>query len=256
MFRDLLSNRVIIGALIFVVLVVAGTQLYSLHVRRTGEAKVARTAREVQHLTNDKETHPQQDVDVPTGTEALEETPLETNDTQMLSEETEAVTDETFESLELADAFLPGDLTLENEEEFAEDVPVSPHGFGPYPEIPVDFPAAEHFSWDPPYEDPVQELMMRTRVKLWKQGVAAVGIGAESNGLFYPIVRGTVYAVWDSDPDNETITVILGHPDDMNRIENLQEDPFEPLNLDDIPLDIKVLDFDAEGIDPYQFLNL
>ena len=37
MFRDPLSERVIIGALIFVIVIVVGAQLYRCHIRRTSE---------------------------------------------------------------------------------------------------------------------------------------------------------------------------------------------------------------------------
>jgi len=35
--------------------------------------------------------------------------------------------------------------------------------------------------------------MLRTQIKLWNQGIPVIGIGSESNGLLYPIVRGTIY---------------------------------------------------------------
>jgi len=35
--------------------------------------------------------------------------------------------------------------------------------------------------------------MLRTQIKLRNQGIPVIGIGSESNGLLYPIVRGTIY---------------------------------------------------------------
>ena len=265
MFCDLLSNRVIIGALIFVVLVVAGMQLYSLHVRRTGEAEVARTAREVQHLTNDKETRPQQDVDILTGTETLEETqtPLETNDTQMLSEETEAVIDETFESLELADAFLPGDLTLENEEEFAEDVPVSPYGFGPYPEVPENFiqklgPPVwmrENPGGFPDHVLRNVELLNRVLIKLWKEGdTNIVGGSTDENGNILPHYPNTVYL--------KRTKVVHKEGEPPAEIIGIRGPPgtgqfHEQIIRGDIPSHLTIIPWDDNvGIDPYTFLQL
>ena len=62
-------------------------------------------------------------------------TPKEHTDTPMF-DETVAESNEA-EPLDLTEAFLPDDFVAE--EAPAEDVPVSPFGFGPYPEVPADY---------------------------------------------------------------------------------------------------------------------
>ena len=123
MFRDLLSSRWFQGCLAFFVLVVGGSLLYSWHVLRTTESDMARHDRLTRGLEKQNETP------------VLVNTPDENTDTQM-PDATEPLENET-ETLDLADAFLPDDMV--SEEAPAEDVPVSPYGFGPYPEVPADF---------------------------------------------------------------------------------------------------------------------
>lgn len=86
-------------------------------------------------------------------------------------------------------------LAPKQEPENAE-VRVSPHGFGPYPEIPPDYPRQD--LWDYPDFVPAEhELLLRVQVKLWKQGIRTVG-GGMVNGRIYPNIPGTVYVKWEN----------------------------------------------------------
>ena len=146
-------------------------------------------------------------------------------------------------------------------------VRVSKFGFGPYPEIPPDFPYPDMFDaslldnvHDP--DDPDYELMYRVWVELWKRGERGVeGMGTRhSTGLFYPTIRGTIYVEWGPRWEvfgqgiGRSIRYIDGHPDDLKRLKDLRQDGHRLLGSD-IPADIKVLDM-SEGINPYKFLNL
>ncbi len=140
MFRDILSgSRAIFIGIVFFVLVVGGSLLYSWHVHRTTDAEVAETQRKVQPLKNKNEMHTTEDT-VATSTADFEhvETDPETDDSQISDNTGVSPIDETSEMLDIADAFLPDDFV--SEEAPAEDVPVSPFGFGPYPEVPDGFP--------------------------------------------------------------------------------------------------------------------
>ena len=143
------------------------------------------------------------------------------------------------------------------------EVRVSKFGFGPYPELPADFPHQDMF--DPPYyaddpnhpykDNPNYELMDRLWVELWKRGKNVEGFGTlKSTGLFYPTIRGTIYVEWAPRwkvfdlKIGRKIRYIDGHPDDLKRLTDANTES-------DIPSDIKVLDI-SEGIDPYEFLDL
>jgi hypothetical protein len=128
-----------------------------------------------------------------------------------------------------------------------EDVPTSPFGLGPYPEIPKDYiiPPSK-FKWEFWGETLEDELMSRVRIKLWKQGILTEGSSFE-NGKVYPVILGTVYVVWDG----EIVRRITGHPDDdFDAIEAALEAGQPP------PEGITVLNRNEAGIDPYTFLEL
>ena len=107
---------------------------------------------------------------------------------------------ESTETAQLIDELFFGEILDETESEYTEAeeiVPVSPHGFGPYPEVPADFPIDVNWST---YEtkQPVFELMTRVQIKLWEQGHNVTGISHE-NGVMHPIIRGMVYIEWSRD---------------------------------------------------------
>ena len=151
--------------------------------------------------------------------------------------------------------------------ETTEDVPVSPYGFGPYPELPDD-PWWSDFTWNSKSAD--HELITRVLVELWNQGTHAKGGVMRPDGLVYPIIHGVRYVEWDTlvKPSGESVRYIsrsTGHHDDQIRLSAIREnkssssiDPSERniLTEDDIPSDIKLVSAQEGGIDPYTFLDL
>ena len=144
-----------------------------------------------------------------------------------------------------------------------ETQPVSPFGFGPYPEVPSDFPHDPIWA-DPDYPEGDEdlgsdfmremELMNRVLIKLWNQG-RRVSSASMSDGLVYPGYPDTVYVTWKyiEEPDG-TMTRYASE---------ISSGPAVPLSVHDaireegtIPYGIKELNHDADGIDPYTFLNL
>ena len=136
--------------------------------------------------------------------------------------------------------------------ENTELVRASPHGFGPYPEVPPDYSGTA--AWDL-YTDPEDELLVRVRIKLWQQGIKADGVTYERNGLIYPIIKGVRYVEWDVKeyPDGSTkryVSSSTGHPDDSFGVGD--GTVFES----DIPGHLTIYTYPDGGIDPYQFLDL
>ena len=254
MFRDIFSgSRAIFIGLVFFVLVVGGSLLYSWRVHRTTDAEVAETQRKVQLLKNKNETHTTADT---TNTSTVDfrpaETPLETDDAQRYEDTDVSPIDETSEVLDMADAFLPDDFV--SEEEIAEDVPVSPFGFGPYPELPEGW-SADTF----PAPSADHELMVRVRIKLLSQGVDVTGSTME-NGLIYPAIKGTAYVKW-KEYERPTgivryISELLATGEAGERLHTIRSEKGKSLTLEDIPADIKLVSFEEGAIDPYQFLDL
>ena len=150
-----------------------------------------------------------------------------------------------------------------------DEVRVSKFGFGPYPELPADFPWQDLF--DPPYytedpddeykDDPDYELMDRVWVELWKRGDNVTGMStSRRTGLFYPTIRGTIYVEWAprwkvfGQEFGRRIRAVNGDPDDVDALRAARQEG-RPLLESDIPSHLKVLDM-SEGIDPYTFLDL
>ena len=157
-----------------------------------------------------------------------------------------------------------------SDEEFAllmaeveEDQPVSPFGFGPFPQVPSDYPDAPIWEdYDYPEGDAEfggdfvrsLELIERVLIKLWSQG-HRVSSGSTHNGLVLPHYPDTVYVEWSyiEEPDGTTTRYVSG----------ITSGPDVPLSVHDtimeegtIPFGLTVLNRDSEGIDPYTFLNL
>ena len=262
MFRGLLSSRLIQVGLVFFVVVVSGSLLYSWQTRRATVAEFTR-ADVAPH-----ETRSEQDT-VDTSTVDFEQTgtPLETDDSQMSDDTDVSPINEASEMLEMAEAFLPDDFV--SEEAPAEDAPVSPYGFGPYPEVPSDFPGTPIWERDSWQHDGALgfseehkknlELLSRVLVKLWvEQGVGSYLGGAVSHdtGLVYPYFENTIYVkrTIGRNPDGtEGVAVaeiispgnLLLTGEDMDRFRETGE----------TPSDLRVLQINTDGIDPYEFLN-
>ena len=256
MLRDLLSSQWFQGGLIFFLLCVAGSLLYSWHVLRTTESDMERHDRFTQGLEKQNEPHPAETVNVPTATESpgLVNTPDENTDTQM-PDTTEALPNE-IENLDIADLFLPDDFV--SEEVPAEDVPVSPYGFGPYPEVPADFFGIP--IWQKGLSDiPVDigknvELIDRVLIKLWQQRDKNIIGGFLQNGKVYPNYPETVYVrerIEESDDGLVTTNFshITGPPGTNIYHEEIRRGNTPP-HVTVIPMD------DSQGFDPYSFLNL
>ena len=142
------------------------------------------------------------------------------------------------------DAEAPVDTEAALIPEETGDVPVSPYGFGPYPELPEEW--AEAF----PPKSVKHELMVRVAVKLREQGVNVDGTSME-DGRVYPHIRGIYYVKWaETDEGVRYIANGTGHPYDGNRLHAIRVEKEEPLTEADIPADVKLVPYEEGGIDP------
>ena len=166
---------------------------------------------------------------------------------------------------ESVDDFLAGlsaeEIALLTTEVVEEPQRVSPFGFGPYPQVPVDYP--EEVIWADMDENisrfgggltKAAELMDRVLIKLWNQGHRATSASMTSDSIVYPAFPNTVFVRWDyvEEPDGTTsryASIIYGAP-------GVSDSDHDDLGEGIIPPGIKVLDYDSDGIDPYIFLNL
>ena len=244
MFRDLLSSRLIQAGLVFFLLCVGGSLLYSWLVHRTTEvSEFAKTPLAVESPKNKQATST---APVDFQTEGVVNTPDENTDTPM-SDTTEALPNET-EFANIADAFLPDDLVSE-EEAPAEEVAVSPFGFGPYPEIPEGAPIA-------PFDERSSknmELLGRVMVKKWNEGDRFVG-GTMTGGNVYLIYPNILYVKWEVDKNFLTgkTTRYISRVRGPSTVRLTHEE----MKAGKIPPGFQVIDIETGGLDPYEVLNL
>ena len=136
------------------------------------------------------------------------------------------------------------------------DVPkVSPHGFGPFPDVPKDYKGGvvwrqiDYYDLSPSKQRNL-ELLNRVFIKLWSEGKRNFTGGKldGKNGKVYPNFSDTVY-----------ITVKnLEYPDGLVVPTIVRKLGSAPVGVDLLnpPPHIKVLDYESAGIDPFQYLDL
>ena len=259
MFRHLLSSRTIQVGLIFFVVVITGSLLYSWHIGRTTEAELGQR-NALLHRENQNETRTTQDtVDTSIVDFEQRETPSETDEAELMSDGMEALpVDEVPEPFDIADAFLPDDFI--SEEEPAE-VPVSPFGFGPYPEVPAGY-AARHGQtvWQYPGSLPLSnqrniELIHRVMIASWNEGDTHFISATLKDGKVYLQYPNTMYVRYKVRERSDGtvrryITRWSSGEHNQSAIDQILEGK--------IPTGVTLIDMDSEdvGIDPYTFLGL
>ena len=143
---------------------------------------------------------------------------------------------------------VPEDASAPTQEmDNTETVRVSPHGFGPYPEIPEGAPIGEFHESD----DVEMELLLRVAVKAWNEGERFLG-ASNDNGKVYLHYPNTVYVRyrtiinWDGTFRKRFTSALSGN------IHLTQQQ----MRNGQVPPGIRVLELDKEGINPYEYLDL
>ena len=241
--------RVLLGALLLFCVIAGGFTLWYHHEMK----KLAAEDEAFKQLQEERNRAPSSTRTVTndaTETERLVEEPMHPGDTNEMPQDTAAQP----EPIQDAADSDTERSSVEPNEEIAEDVPVSPYGFGPYPPLPAGWPAD---IW--PRQSANHELMMRVEIKLAHQGIDVRG-SVMDNGLVYPMIPGTVHIKWEEylGPPGivRYIGTMIGDPAACNRIEAIQEAKGDDFTEADIPSDIKIVPFEEGGIDPYEFLGL
>ncbi|MYB93441.1 hypothetical protein F4054_23145 [Candidatus Poribacteria bacterium] len=215
MFRDILSSRGLIAGLVFFVVVVISTQLYSRHIRRTTQAELARTEQRIQQLQNKNETRTAQDIGAPIDTGESKQ--LGHEDTPPLEDDISHVfpIDDVSKGVEGVDVEITAELDMfqhDIEEGVASDFPEIPEGF---PEnltpVWVQYP---NYQKGDMYN---HEMIDRVLIKLWNQGDHDFvnGVYNHNNNKVYPLYYDMIYAEWDEitveTPDGPITQKLLTH---------------------------------------------
>ncbi len=244
MLRDLLSGRAVLAALVFFVVVVGGSLLYSWHVHRTTNAEFGKRPQPVVSIENRSPSTNTTPVDFQT--EDVVNTPEENTDTPM-SDETEADTIDATEFTDMADTFLPEDVVSADA---LDPSKMSRFGLGPYPEIPKEWNFIPNY-WEFMVESIEDELLSRVTIKMRKEGIRSKygSVGVSPTGLVIALERGSILVEYEIDENGEkSIYRTLAHPDDLSQGMYTR--------FSEIPSHLKIVTPDEIAFDPYEYLGL
>lgn len=253
MFREILFDKWFLGGICFLVIFAFGCYLWYQNEVTHAKQEVAEEAEILRQwkLSQDAQETVHQTERIDTG---KNETSVKN---KPVSSETITFPDTMSENTD-SEGFSSESLTAEN----AEEMRVSPHGFGPYPELPP--------KWDPDTWDGLDadgELLVRVWLKLEEQGEPIVGATVK-NGWVYPYLKNTVYVKWGTlqNTNERYITFLTGDPSAIAVLSGVPQGSAMPQNFMEI-ITHKILDGDVSsevtiiqgtnpGIDAYNFLNL
>ena len=136
--------------------------------------------------------------------------------------------------------------------ETTKPVRMSPHGFGPYPEIPEGAPIGP-FSET---QNVNQELIGRVLVKLWNEGDRHTGGGVydAEQGKVYPYYPNVIYVKYENELNFITGQYETKITEATSSYENA--DVVEAVVRGDVPPGYKLIDVEESGFNPYQYLDL
>ena len=259
MYRDILTNKWVLGGVGFLILLSVACVWWYQH----DIADERKAAADAQQLLRQSEIERKAKANSKTEQAAKNLSPGEASEKRAESEGKNKVVFFPDEPPKRKDENLKTGVaeTTKQAETTQPNTGVSPYGFGPYPEIPADFPFP--VEWEFPGSDADHELMARVAIKLWTQGIETYGVTME-DGLVYPNYIDTVYVRWGetTDDDDNSIQYIKelgGYPAAClriveNNIARLGERG--AMTAADIPSDVTLKLYDEEGIDPFTFLDL
>ena len=245
MLVNVLRNRLFLGGLLFFVVAVVGSLLYSWNVRRTTAAEVSETVRAVESLKPVRPSATIEVDDVSPDTEMLEVSGM------LEAAPVEAFAVETSPIGELQATH----FTMDPEEMLPIEIAATESDF---PEVPVDFPEDmtpvwieyPHYQMGDMYK---HEMIYRVLIELWNRGDRGFinGIFDDTEGRVYPIYPDVVYVTWafsDYDGHRYASYTLAGPDVDDRQIDDIGKGDFPP--------HLRVYEFSEAGYDPHEFLDL
>ena len=242
MYRDIFMNKWVLGGVGFLIVLSVACYFWYQH----DIADERKAAAEAEELLRQSERS--QETDTPTITKKAADVSVEST-----THSTESAI------AEPTDAQIEATIIINGRTIVVPDVPAeSPHGFGPFPEVPEDYIKAKaggavwlatNYNQMSSLDQRQRELLDRVLLKLWSEGARNFrGGGLDSNGKVYPNYFDTVYISVKEhiSPDGIIIPILTRQ---LGKVPK-GVDIFNP------PDHITVLNFETAGIDPYEYLNL
>lgn len=230
----------IIGAALLLLIVACGCILYYQHSTSEDKQAAEQADKLLKQWEADKAKQTTTAEKEETNTPAESITPTAEKPTDKIGEGTETNTDKSTKPVNIATP----------EQANTEEVKVSPHGFGEYPEIPEDFPGKENIEWGK--DSAGIEIINRVLIKLWTEGEKNFRGGSTYKSKVYPHYNDTIYVKfrYAKNADGE----IIGRS--SHKKSGPHVDWSAVKDWSNPPPHIRILDLETSGIDPYQYLNL
>ena len=249
MTRDIITNKWFIGAIALLIIFAGACYLWYQHDTAPYRQEAAESAK----LLRQQEAAKKVDT-VNEAVQAAEKAPAESN-TLTTEKPINAITAEVENNTEVEKQTNTPAGTAQ-----AEDVPVSPFGFGPYPDVPEGMLDSVGNVYRPIWDRPKfpnimlperAELMSRVAIKAWQEGLHRnwIGIGG-ANGKIYFNYPNTIY-VWYGEREEVDGTITRY----FTRVKGKILSP-EQMRLGIAPSGMRVLDGETEGIEPYAYLGI
>ena len=187
MYRDFITNKWVLGAIAF--LIVFGIACIIWYHYDTVHYK--QDAAKDEELLSQRETAQKTNFDdkIDNDTNKTLESSMPSTE-KPKSETTNGISEENM----TLNKTLSNTTKISQKMESVEDMYVSPYGFGPYPEVPEDYPSKQLIKWSSPSPSPRAELLSRVLIKLWTEGEKNFRGGCTNKGKIYPYFYNTVCA--------------------------------------------------------------
>lgn len=246
MFRDIFTNKWIIGGFLLLIIIAGGCYFWYQH-SLAADRKAAADAQQLLRQSEiERKAKAKSNTAETTSTQAPAESTTPTAEKPSTDNEVENNTE--------AETQQQSGTSAQTAE--TKDVPVSPFGYGPFPKVPSDYPSVIVWLRSDYEELPLHaqknfELMDRVLIKLWAAGEKGFRGASTYNGKIYPHYHNTVYIkVREYELPDGTKAQYISRRKSGPHVNTVGVDLLNP------PSHLRVLDLDSSGIDPYQYLNL
>ena len=241
MLRDIFTNKFILGSITLLIIIAGGCYFWYQYTTAQYEKQAAETAEFARQWEINRKANRNKAEQVAEKVSVDSATPTPYKPKADATALTDTSIDETKKPVTAA----------MQETDKTEEVRVSPHGFGPYPEIPKGAPI-------PPFHDDEtkdSELLQRVAIKAWGAGERFEGGSTDSlYGKIYLHYPNTIYVEYGEPVEDEDGNVTIPITDTKGTGDVRLS--LEQMKNGEIPDGVRVLSLRDDGIDQYEYLDL
>lgn len=232
MYRDILTNKWILGGVGFLILLSIACVLWYQHDIAPEKKAAAETSEFARQWEINRKAAPKP------VTKDVTKAPAENSDTTAEKPVNKVTTK------------VDNDTESGGTTEAPDPSKMSPFGLGPYPEIPKEWNFVSNY-WEFMVDSIEDELLSRVTIKMKKEGTRSKygSVGISPTGQVIAIERGSVLVEYEIDKNGEKrIWRTIAHPSDLL--------PGIYTRESQIPSALKIVTAEEIGFDPYEYLGL